>query len=720
MKPNYNSWKLPALLFLLLTGTAASLRAATVIDYDGNTVIIGQSVSILEDPDDVLTIGDIMQSADFWQSTTDIPNFGISNSTFWIKFSVQNNSTEDRILLELANPKTELCELYALQNGTEPLATLRHKDVFTKRYNGYPNVVLDLPVDQGHTETFFLKLRGDYQLTVPLILISERPFLDTVITNHILVGIHIGILLAITLYNMFLYASIKDKNYIYYILYIIFIGLSQTTITGYTFKFLWPDSPHFDDLALILFPALAGVFAIIFFQNTLHTKDKVPYNHQILNIIMVVYVFAIIVRLSGSTQLSYRMIDVCGLLGVTTGIIIAIKLSLQNYRPAKFFLLAWSIFLIGIILYVARNLNLLPYNTFTNYTMQVGTAIEVILLSFALADRINTLKKDKETSQKEALETSLENQRIVQEQNLLLERKVNERTVALTHANSDLSDALSKLQNAQSSLIQSEKMASLGQLTAGVAHEINNPINFVSSNIKPLQRDINDLLEVLNHYEALTAGDSPETLPAKLESISKLKEELDLEYTKTEVSQLLKGIEEGANRTVGIVRELKNFSRLDESDYKQVNLNEGINSTLVILNYQLGTRIQVIRELGDIPEIDCYAGKMNQVFMNIISNSIFVLENNPVKVPPPTIHIKTWLEDDGYIALSFKDNGVGIAKELQSKIFDPFFTTKDVGKGTGLGLSIVFKIIEAHNGNIQVFSEKGEGTEFLMKLPLSV
>lgn len=252
--------------------------------------------------------------------------------------------------------------------------------------------------------------------------------------------------------------------------------------------------------------------------------------------------------------------------------------------------------------------------------------------------------------------------------------------------------AYKKLEEAQAQLIQSEKMASLGQLTAGVAHEINNPINFVSANIKPLRRNFNELVDsIVNNREI---------------------DEKDLNENIEETNQLLAGIEEGANRTIEIVKGLRNFARHEEHAKKKVNLNEGIESTLLLLNYQLSeNKIEVEKSLGNLPEVECFSGEINQVFNNILNNSIEAIGNNG-KIFISTSH------ENKIVKISFKDTGKGMSGETIKKVFDPFFTTKDVGKGTGLGLSVSFGIIEKHNGRIEVSSEVGKGSEFVVWLPV--
>ena len=710
---------LPKLLFTLLLVISSYAAISKEIVFEGKNLLIGTMLQTARDPSSTLTIKDIINNkASFTNSKEETPNFSLSNATYWLRFTVKNNSSDNKLLLELAYPMIDTCQFFDVTGDSISMEAVYERQPFTKRKINHHNIVFDLHLEPGSTKTYYLKIHGKQQIILPLILSNERGFLESSLTSQVISGMHIGLLLVMVLFNLFIYLSIYEESYLYYVLYILFIGLTQLTITGYTFKFLWPSSPAFNHFAIILFPALGGIFAILFFRNFLHTKTKVPILNKVLNAMIVLYILAIITRLLGNDSLSFRIIDYAGLTATLLGIGIAAKLTLQNYRPAKFFLLAWTIFLFGIILFVLRNLNILPYNIFTNYTMQAGTDIVVILLSFALADKINILKKEEEASREQALKVSLLNEKIIREQNVFLERKVEERTVELKQTNVELTTTLTKLKDAQGQLIESEKMASLGQLTAGIAHEINNPINFVSSNIRPLKRDIADLLDLLSLYDEVKQVETMEALKEKIVEVDKLKKEVDLQYLKEELDMLLKGMEDGAHRTVEIVKGLKIFSRVDESDLNFVNINEGIESTLVILNNQMSSRMKLVKELGNIPAIECYGGKLNQVFMNILTNSIHAVldHNDPDKVP--SIFVKTSLLDEGTVSIIFRDNGVGMPPEVKAKIFEPFFTTKDVGKGTGLGLAIVFKIIEAHHGTIDVTSEVGKGTEFRIKLPV--
>lgn len=705
-------------IFTILFLLSAQLVYGIPVNFYQGSQIIGKHVEIFEDATNTRSFEQVVQEKNFVQSTDDTPNMGLSQSTFWIRFSIANKSASSLLYLELAHPLIHTCELFEITGDKVNTEKYLENADFGDRNIKHQNLVFDLDIRPGQQKNYYLKVKGFNQVILPLIIRDQDNFFEAAQIGETINGIFSGIIIVMVLYNIFIYFSTRDKSYLFYVLYVLSVGLAQTALTGYGFKYLWPYAPQFNSIATIYFSGFAGIFAMLFVKNFLQLKEKWPPGVIILNVIIVLYSSTGLLNLLGFELLSFRAVDVSGGIGAIGLFIIGFKLSKEDYRPAKLFLIAWTIFLFGLFLLVLRNINILPYNFLTTYTMQFGSIAEVVLLSIALADKINIFKKEREESQAEALKVSLENEKIIMEQNTFLEKSVNERTAELQYANTELNVTLTKLKDTQTQLLDSEKMASLGQLTAGIAHEINNPINFVSSNIRPLRRDIDDVLEILDSYDGIEDVDSIDGLQVKIREIEKLKEDLDLDYIKTELGTLLKGMEDGASRTVEIVKGLKIFSRVDESDLNVVNINDGIESTLIILNYQMGNSITLVKELGNIPSIECFAGKLNQVFMNILNNSIYALLKQKNDNKMPTIWVRSWLKDPENIAISIRDNGPGMPPEVRAKIFEPFFTTKQVGDGTGLGLSIVFKIIAVHSGNIQVNTEVGQGTEFLITLPV--
>jgi len=289
----------------------------------------------------------------------------------------------------------------------------------------------------------------------------------------------------------------------------------------------------------------------------------------------------------------------------------------------------------------------------------------------------------------------------------------------LEQRTAELSQTLDHLKQSQLHLVQSEKMSSLGQLMAGIAHEINNPVNFINANLAPAEDYIRDLMTFIDLYR--------ECHPQAHPKIQAWMDENDLEYLQEDLPKLLNSMKLGSDRIRKLVLSLRNFSRLDESDLKMVDLHEGIDSTLLILQHRLKANpnyptLQVIKDYGELPLVECYPSQLNQVFMNLLSNAIDALEENTQKTPKstnPTITIRTFVSHDNWVNIAIADNGSGISEASRVKLFDPFFTTKPVGKGTGLGLSISHQIVtEKHNGKIDCHSTLGQSTEFVVQIPV--
>ncbi len=311
-----------------------------------------------------------------------------------------------------------------------------------------------------------------------------------------------------------------------------------------------------------------------------------------------------------------------------------------------------------------------------------------------------------------------QNQKQKQQQEYLI-KALMVTSISLKEEKNQAEFTLKKLMETQAQLVHTEKMSSLGQLVAGIAHEINNPIGFVYSNIRHLTQYVDDLLCLLDLYESETEQTSP--------NIQSHIEAMELEFVREDLPKIVESMKMGAQRIQELVGSMRNFSRLDEAKLKQVQINEGLESTLLILSHRLKAKggmppIKVIRNYGMLPLVECAPGQINQVFMNLLSNSIDALEeavvNNAIS-QEPRIEITTQGAESGWIQIEISDNGPGIPNEVRSRIFDPFFTTKPTGKGTGLGLYISYQIIhDFHGGRLQCHSIPGEGTQFIITLPI--
>lgn len=561
---------------------------------------------------------------------------------------------------------------------------------------------------------FYFKAKSDEQLIIPVKI--HYDYLDFVrheIDKRSFYFFYLGVMLVMMLYNIFIYSTVRDKTYIKYVLYVGTVLLTQMVISGYADQFLWKGYGNLSRIMSSLVPILSGLATISFSVDFIRTKQYAPRIHLLLMSFFVLYLVSLVLIFFDAAYWSQLIINFnasCAMILVPASLL-AIK---AGYRPAKFYLIAWSFFLFGVTIYALRNLGFLEYNVFSNYSMPIGSAIEAILLSLALADRINILKKENEVAQARAMDMMQENQRLVNEQNSLLEKQVEERTKELKNTNLHLEQTLANLQLTQKQLLESEKLASLGQMTAGIAHEINNPVNFVRSNVQPLKRDIDEIMMVLQEVNpALEIKD----LSSHWLLLQQKYMALDVDYLKQEIVQLLNGIDEGSRRTAEIVKSLRVFSRMDHDALVSADINECILSTLMVMKNITSKECTVNTHLDPhLPPMLCYAGKLNQVLMNLISNAIHATKMEGRMAKDRCIDIYSSQTPDAII-IQIKDNGSGMKDEVRKKIFDPFFTTKQVGEGTGLGLSIVMGIVQEHGGKIDIDSVWGIGTTFRITLP---
>ncbi|MFC3881905.1 7TM diverse intracellular signaling domain-containing protein [Algoriphagus namhaensis] len=654
-------------------------------------------------------VGDVIKSNEFVNNDCSNHNFGIGYQDVWIKLSMAKFMDFDDPLLVLSTSSIDFVDIYSIQND-EIISIKNGGRLETSKIEGIKThrMLFSFSTKDLTADYMLVKLRNTDKKIFRTYLIEKDEFSSEENLENILFGLISGVFLGLFFYNFFLYLSVKDKIYLVYVLHTALVWMAQASILGYTQFLVWPDWDWMNSRSIVIFSSAVSIVGIWFLRIFLMTKKYVVKLDVGFKIIYGVYTFILINAFLISITLSYQVLLVTQSIVVLYVLFVAASVLRKGFRPARYYLLAWSVFMVGIFLFVFSEMGIIPTNDLTAYIMPFGSALEVVLLSFALADKINILKKEKEEEQIRRLEVLAENENLIREQNTILEKKVKLRT-------DELENALRNLQETQSQLVNQEKMASLGQLTAGIAHEINNPINFVSSNISPLKRDIADIMEVVDFYRKNANEQFPEALKKEA---AQLEEDLELDYVLEEVEQLLKGMDDGAKRTVDIVKGLRLFSRVDEQDVKKVDLHDGINSTIILLNSSMPTKIRIVREFGELPLVECLAGKINQVFMNIINNAIHALSDQIEENKDPKITIRTKATLDS-VLVQIEDNGPGMPESVKNKIFEPFFTTKAVGKGTGLGLSIVYSIIENHHGTLEVNSEIGVGTTFSINLPIN-
>jgi PAS domain S-box-containing protein len=339
-----------------------------------------------------------------------------------------------------------------------------------------------------------------------------------------------------------------------------------------------------------------------------------------------------------------------------------------------------------------------------------GDVVQFIAIESDITERKKSLERIKKSE--EEIRLLAEAQLEANERLMMAEKNLKDALELEKKQKAELDRLVRQLKDTQTQLVHNEKMASLGQLTAGIAHEINNPINFVYNGIDTLKISLDDLMEIVNKYNELDqANGNKEEI---IEEVKALKNDLGYEELIADINHLVSDIKKGAVRTMEIVKGLRVFSRLDEEERKMASIKDCLESTLILLNNKIKNKITLKTFYDEsMPEILCYPGQLNQVFMNIINNAIQAI---PEEKKDGEIVIYTENQQEN-VVIRIKDNGVGMSEQVKRRIFEPFFTTKPVGVGTGLGLSITFGIIEKHGGSIFVNSEEGRGTEFVIQLP---
>lgn len=654
------------------------------------------------------------------RSDLDVPNLGNSSNWVWARLDL-DPVIDAGLSVEIAYATIDSLQVFMVCDGVvkskRSAGATVPRSFREQQLGNYPS--FPIPVEDCEKLTCYIRAWSGKQILLPVRVEGTRKLLTDGHYRDVFFAIYFGVVISLLIYNLFLYFSVKDNNYLQYVLFIIAVGGTQLVLNGYDRVFELITSPWLALRITHIFGILSGVFSILFVRNFLHLKTKAPLYYKIFGWLYIPYVFALLLLVSGYFNASYDMINVSAL-SIVLLVPVSIKVWRSGDESAGYFLVGWLVFITAVTVFVLKDFGLIPYNEATLYALPIGSAIELVVLSLALGSRINQLKKDRQKAKEKELNTSLLNEKIQREQNIELERSVTERTSELTEMNDSLAETLEDLKSAQQQLIQSEKLASLGQLTAGIAHELNNPINFVTSSAQSLKRDFADLKEVIETVSVLQP--MSDKLSDELKVVIQRMKDLDIAFTLKEIDELLAGVVDGAERTAEIVSGLRIFSRMDGNQSSEANINELLTSTLIILRSNLKDEADVLTEFSEnLPNINCQPGKLNQVFMNIITNAAQATMETQLIRSEREVRVRTRLVNDSgkqFIQVDITDNGVGMSEQKISQIFNPFFTTKGVGQGTGLGLSIVKGILDDHDATIEITSEIDKGTTFLLSFPL--
>lgn len=707
--------KILLIIFLIIQNSSlfAFHTDTLTIHEDENKLLTNKYFLELEDPGATRTIKEVISSNGFHTVSSTLPSFKYSKSTTWLKFVLTNKTTRAFVPVTIGNNVIDSFDLYFVDHPGGSIIRLSsavpYRDTKLIKQN---NTFINAIIFPDSTRTIYLRITSGASGIIPVEINSANTFFKTADFENILVGGFMGITLVMGLYNLVLFIILRDRSYLYYVSYIIFLGITQVLQRGYGTNFFISEKTILNNYLTPVIRVCFGFSVLLFATEFLQLKRILKSYIFWYYLLYLLYVIALAAVVAGKVSLAYDMITLTAGLMAVSLLAIGSALYFKGFKPAKFFMYGWGLFFITMLVSIARNRGFIVHNSFTINIIIYSSVVQLVLFSIALADKINFYRRQNTEAQLLSLAIAKENERLITEQNILLETEVNARTQQLISTNQDLSKTIENLKSTQMKLVETEKMASLGQLTAGVAHEINNPINFVSANVKPLRLDFLEIFALIDKYKE--AGIDPDKKEL-LDAAAKYSKTIDLDFIKQEILSLLDGIEDGAGRTTEIVQSLRSFSRTDELVLKHADINKAILNTLILLRSTIPYNIEIKPVLNKLPMLNCYPGKMNQVFMNLINNSIQAIKEKGQN-DKDSIEITTTDHPEN-ITIQISDTGIGMSPEVRQRIFEPFFTTKNVGEGTGLGLSIVFGIIEDHHGHIDVQSEPGKGTMFTLTLP---
>lgn len=658
-------------------------------------------VEILEDADRSFTIQDVALR-NFQPAPQNVPNFGLTESVYWIRFRFVDSSTQHPWLVNLDFPLLDEIHFYRAHDSTiERIVVTGRRFAFATRPVPHRTFVFLLPYPVDPDDVFYLRVETEDTMILPLVLTTASDFQRTKDVERLTLGAYYGIMAAMFLYNLFLFLSLRDRSYFYYVAFVGTMAIFTMYQNGLAYE--WMPVVRLDPFL----SSLSAVFAIQFARNFLVTARHTPTLDRILKILAGGAIVSIVLSLAPYRIAIWGGI-VIAIFALPTFITAAVLTVRQGFTPGRFFLIAWLALLFGAATNAFMSIGWMENNWFTFYGVQLGSAAETVLLALGLASRIHRLRRDKEAAERELLQTRLNHQKELVEK---LESMVAERTALLSRQKNDLEEALKKIHDTEMQLIQSAKMSALGQLVAGIAHEINNPITFIYSNLHHLENYI-DILKRL--IERLDEG------PAK-KPLAALKREVDYDDLVDDLNRVMRSYRSGAQRIKDIVSDLREFSHSEDSVLNDLNVNAELDMLAKLFLPQYTDDIRVHREFNDVPTCRCRTGQISQVFLNLLINAADAVQtfNRTTGRTHGNVWIRTEsvMQSPPVIRVTIKDDGGGIDASVRDKIFNPFFTTKPVGRGTGLGLPISYRLVENHHGRLYFKTVENEGSEFIVELP---
>ncbi len=795
-------------LQLSASGVRAADKAVDASVLDQKPEVLTEYFSVLEDPSRTLTLADVRQPAlaSRFQSGhapgADL-SYGYTASAYWLRLRMINYR-KDAVerMLEIGFAQLSNVQFYQpLADGGYRTVTTGGQFRFATRPYRNRHMVFPIIVPGDSDQVYYLRIQSTNSVVIPARLWTPQAFHAYERNDYLGQAWYFGMASAMVLFNLLLYMALRDVIYLLYVSFVTCGALSVSAQNGMGQEFLWSNATWWTDISTFICYSLAIATFTFFMRRMLNTEKMIPRVDRLLRVTAGLYLLSPIAFALALPVLA-KPAALINLVTMLVALAIGIYCAFKRQRSAYFFVAAFSMLVIGAVMTSLRGLGVMPTNIFTINGLQIGGAVEMVVLAFALADRFNMIRREKETAQVEALQAEHRLVENLKSSERILEERVERRTAALSASNVALSaandelnvayttadasrrqaeisqqqaesaqqqatKALHDLRAAQTQLIQSEKMASLGQLVANVAHEINTPIGAVKSSGKKIadalentlmsmstlfqmldQKHRDLFIHLTSHVKAPTEALSTReeraitraaTLQLEQAGIGKARHRaailvqlraqsdldnylpllrhadcdfiLDTAYGIALIINSTGNINTAVDRVSKIVFALRSFSRTDSSgEMIEANLQEGIETVLTIYQSQIKQGAELVRQYEDIAPLRCLSDELNQVWTNLIHNALQAMTQQGKL----TLGIRR-VGDAAVVSIG--DSGCGIPEEIRAKIFEPFFTTRAAGEGSGLGLDLVKKIVDKHKGHIEVESEVGVGTTISVYLP---
>jgi signal transduction histidine kinase len=707
---NFN--KILLFLFLLFLPIVSFSQSDIILNGNQDIYKLGKKCYILRDRQARFGIEEVSQgeaATKFVPSKQDVPNLGFTNSALWLRFRLRNDTADDEEwILEVGYPLLDYIELYVpADSGNFVLKKAGDALPFEEREIEYKNALFWLKIPSGDAKTYYMRLKTESSLSAPLTLWRPQRFIEHVDDEQYAVGIYYGVMLIMILYNFFIFLSTKERIYLLYIFYIISFALLQMSLDGLAYQYLWPQSAWLNNHSTPFLIGFASFCALIFTQKFLQVENYGKKLNIIFNINILYTFFVMILSLIAGYFISIIFGTICGIIApvvmLTAGFISRIK----GFRPARFYLIAFFAFFAGCIIYALTKFAILPSNFFTENGIQIGSALQVVLLSLALGDKINILQAEKEEAQNQLIQALKEADIIkadytkrLESMNKSLEKKVEERTAELATKNLELAEKNFQMEKAYQELKQLDRMKS--DFISSVSHELRTPLTSILGFTKVIKKNYGKLIKNISDKNIENDKKCKKYIP-------RIDENLDIVINESE--KLMK-----------MINQVLDLSEMEAGEVQwndqKLDVRELMGEALKLVeNHFVGRDnvrfyYQIEEDLGEI-----YADKSRilQLINNLVSNGVNFTDEGYIKLRA--------FRKDNSLKIIVEDTGTGISKDDQKNIFEKFRQVGDIltdkPQGAGLGLPICKEIVEHYGGTIGVESELGKGSTFSLSLPVT-